>query len=102
MGIIEDVFLIEGKECKHQERLKREGENSCQREEGALAWDRICVGQWQWMRRDLWQPLEVQWGRTGSKKRNETPQGMWLSIARIGSLWICYARSLAGKQKSGS
>ena len=40
-------------------------------------------------------------GEKGSRKRNETPQGTWLSEARIGSLWLCYAKPLAGKQKSG-
>ena len=51
MAIIEDVFQMEGKECKDQERLK------CQSEEGALAWDRqLCLGQWQWMRK-VWRQL---------------------------------------------
>ena len=40
IGIMEDVFQIEGKECKDQERLKICRKNPCQSEEGALAWDR--------------------------------------------------------------
>ena len=32
---------------------------------------------------------------------SETPQGVWLGRARKGSLWLCYAVSLAGRQKSG-
>ena len=48
MGIIEDVFQMEGKECKVQERMKCEEENPCQSEHGALAWNRqLCLGQWQ-------------------------------------------------------
>ena len=30
----------------------------------------------------------------------ETSQGTWLGGARKDSLWLCYARSLAGRQKS--
>ena len=40
---------------------KCEEENSCQSEEGALAWDRqLCLGQWQWTRRGWRQPHEIQ------------------------------------------
>ena len=35
--------------------------------------------------------------RRGSRERNETPQGTWLGGAGTGSLWLCYARSLALK-----
>ena len=35
------------------------------------------------------------------KQKNETPRGMWLSGARIGSLYLFYAGPLAGRQKSG-
>ena len=45
IGIIEDVFQMEGKECKDQERLRCEEENPCQSEEDALTWDRqLCLG----------------------------------------------------------
>ena len=48
MGIIEDVFLMEGKKCKIQERFESEGKNFCHSKEDALAWDRqFCVGQWE-------------------------------------------------------
>ena len=40
-------------------------------------------------------------GEKANKKMNETPQGTWLGGARKGSLWLCYAGSLAGRQKSG-
>ena len=55
MGIIKEVFEMEGKECKDQERLKKcEEENQSQSEEGALAWDRrFRLGQWQWTRSGL-------------------------------------------------
>ena len=33
---------------------------------------------------------------------SETPQGTWLGGAWKGSLWLCYAGSLAGRQKSGN
>ena len=52
------------------------GENPCQSEDGALAWNRqVCLGQWQWMRRGLWQPQKIQLGRRENRKRNETLQG---------------------------
>ena len=41
-------------------------------------------------------------GENGASiQKYETPQGMWLGGARTGSLWHCYTRHLAGKQKSG-
>ena len=42
-----------------------------------------------------------QRGRRGSRKTNDTHQGTWHSAARRGSLWLSYARSLSGRQKSG-
>ena len=33
---------------------------------------------------------------------SETPEGTWLGGAQRGSLWLCYARLLTEKQKSGS
>ena len=60
MGMIEDVFQMEGKECKNQERLRMYGRKPMQSEEGALAWDRqLCLGQWQWTRGGLYQPQEI-------------------------------------------
>ena len=38
-------------------------------------------------------------GKRRSKRTSETPQGMWLGGARKGSLWLCYAKSLAGRPK---
>ena len=40
-------------------------------------------------------------GKKGSKKTNETAQSTWLDGARKGSLWLCYAEHLTGRQKSG-
>ena len=39
IGIIEDVFQMEGKECKDLPKLKCEEENPCQSEESVLAWE---------------------------------------------------------------
>ena len=50
-------------------------------------------------RRKSWRQLrEIQRGRRESKRMNKTPQGAWLGGAQKGSL--CYAGSLAEKQKS--
>ena len=35
-----------------------------------------------------------------SKRTSETPQETWHGGAQKGSLWLCYAGPLAGKQKS--
>ena len=36
------------------------GANLCQIKEGNLALGKLlCLGQWQWTRRDLWQPQEI-------------------------------------------
>ena len=45
--------------------------------------------------------LETAARSSAGGRMSETPQGTWLSGARIGSLWLCYAGPLAGKQKSG-
>ena len=59
MGII-DVFQMEGKECKVNDR-KCEEEIQCQSEEGALAWDRqLCLDQWQWTKKGWTQPQEME------------------------------------------
>ena len=47
------------------------------------------------------QPQEIQRERRGSKRTSETPQDTWLGVAWKNSLWLCYAGSLAGRQKSG-
>ena len=40
--------------AKARKDLKCVGENSCQWEEGALAWvNRLCFGHWQWTKRGL-------------------------------------------------
>ena len=36
-----------------------------------------------------------------SRKKNGTHQSTWLVGARTDSLWLCYAKFLAGKRKSG-
>ena len=63
------------------------GKNLCQSEEGALAWDsHLCLGQWQWTRRGVWHPQEIQRGRRGSKSTSETPQDTQLGRAQKGCL----------------
>ena len=37
----------------------------------------------------------------GSRKTSETSQATWLGGSWKGSLWLCYAGSLSGRQKSG-
>ena len=39
-------------------------------------------------------------GRKESKRTSETPSGTWHGGAQRGSLWFCYAGSLAEKRKS--
>ena len=39
-------------------------------------------------------------GEKGEQKASETPLGTWLAGAQKGSLWLCYAGSLAEKRKS--
>ena len=93
MGIIEDVFQMEGKEC--------EKENPCQSEEDALARNRqLCLGQWQWRRKGWRQPQEIPRERKKSKRTSETPQSTWHGRAQRGSLRLCCAGSLAEKRKS--
>ena len=76
-----------------------------------MAWDRqLCLGQWQWSRRGLWQLRETQLGRRGSRKNNETPQargtaklgqvasgsttqGLWLENRKMGSQVVYEDRS---------
>ena len=77
-------------------------ENPCQSEKDALTWDRqLCQGQWQWRRKGLRQLQEIQRRKRESRRTSETPQGTWLGGARKGSLWLCYAGPLIGRQKSG-
>ena len=58
-------------------------ENPCRSEEDALAWDRkLCLDQWQWMRRGWKQPQKIQRERKESKKKSETPQSTWLGGAQ--------------------
>ena len=68
--------------------------------EGVAARDRqLCLGQRHWTRRGLWQPRKIQLERRVSRKTNKTSQDTWFGGARTGRLWLCYARSLAGKRK---
>ena len=46
------------------------------------------------------QPQEAQWRRKESKRTSETLPGTWHGEAQRGSLWLCYAGSLAEKRKS--
>ena len=72
----------------------------CQKEKGALAWDRpLCLGQWQGTRKDLWQPREIQQRGKESRKKYVTPQVKCPVGARSGSLFLCYTRALAGRRK---
>ena len=72
--------------AKSRKDQKYLGEIPYQIEEGALAWDRqLCLGQWQWTGRDLWQPQKIQRGRRGSKRTNETLQGTWHRKVASGS-----------------
>ena len=71
MGIMEDVFQMKGKECEVQERFKKKIHA---RARVALTWDRqLCLGQWQWTRRDWRQPQVVQWERKENRRTSETP-----------------------------
>ena len=73
---MEGLFQMEGNEYKDRERLKCVGENSCQSEEGALAWHRqLRLGPWQRTTRDLWQPREILRGRREGRKGNNATQG---------------------------
>ena len=60
----------------------------------------LCLGQRQWTRRFAAAATNTA-GRRESRKRNEIPQDTWVGGAQKGSLWLCYVRPLAGKQKSG-
>ena len=60
----------------------------------------LCLGQWQWKRQDWRQLQEVQLGRKKSKRTSEASPGLWLGGAQRGSLWLCYAGSLAERRKS--
>ena len=82
MGIIEDVFQMEGKECENQERLRIRRRKSMPERGRCFSMDRqLCLGQWQWMRRGWRQPQEIQRERKESKRTSETPQGTWLGGA---------------------
>ena len=82
MGIIEDVFQMEEKEFKDHERLKMCWRKFVSEKEKYFSMDRqLCLGQWLWTSKGLWQPQEIQRGRRRSKKTNETPQGTWLGKA---------------------
>ena len=61
----------------------------------------LCLGQWQWKKKGWRQPQKIQRKRRDSRRTSQTPQGTWLSGARKDSLWLCYAGSLAGRQKRG-
>ena len=67
---MKNIFQMEGKECKDQERLKMCRQISCQNEGDALAWNRqLCVGRWQWTKRGLWQPRKIQLGKREAEKQ---------------------------------
>ena len=73
MRMVEDVFQTEGKERKDQKKSKICQRKSIPSEEDGLARDsQLCLGQWQWTRRGLWQPQKIQQERRGSRKTNGT------------------------------
>ena len=101
MGIMEDVFQMERKECKDQERLKMLRRKSMPERGRCLARDRqVCLDQWQWTRRSWRQPQEIQQARKESKRTSKTPPSMWLGGTQRGNLWLCCAEPLAETRKS--
>ena len=91
MGIMKDVFQMEGKECKDQERLKM-----CRKsmpERGRC----FSMGK-----ANLSKPMAVDEerlesaarnssGKKGEQRTNETPRGTWIGEVRSDSLWLYYA-----------
>ena len=45
--------------------------------------------------------MKFSGGKEGGKRTRETSQGTSPGRARKGSLWLCYAGTLAGRSKSG-
>ena len=96
-------FRWKERNAKSRKDWRCEEENPCQSGEGALACDRqLRMGQWQWTRRDLWQPQKIQRGRRDSRKTNETPRGTRVA-RRSSDRWpLALIRKVFGwKQKSG-
>ena len=92
------------------------GENLCQSEEGALAFYRqLCLGQWRWRLRDLWQPRKFGWGERRAERRTKllrargsaeldkeasgsAKQGLWLGNRKVRSRVVGKDRSpLSGR-----
>ena len=74
MGIVENVFQVDGKEYKDQEKLKMCMRKSIPEQGRCFSMGYVILsGQWQWTRSGLWQSREIQRGKRGSKKRNKTP-----------------------------
>ena len=102
MGIIEDVFQVEGKQCKDQETLKMRRRRSipergrCFTIEKATLSGPVAVDQERFVA-----AARNSVGKKRGRKTKETSQGTWLDEARTGSFRLCYAVPLAGKQKSG-
>ena len=97
MGIIEDVFQMEGKECKVQERLKMKIHARARKvlQDGIndFVWTSGSGGG---EIRGSRKKFSGREGRAEGKVRLHRARGG----ARKDSLWLCYARSLAEKQKS--
>ena len=67
VGIIRDVFQMDGKKCKDQERLKKK--IHVRAIKGALtSVRRRSLGQWQWTRRVLWLPPKFTGGEGRAKR----------------------------------
>ena len=89
MGIIEDVFQMEGKECKDQERLKSVWEKIDARARKVLQHgigNFVCASGSG--RERFVAAAKNSTGEKGSKNINETPQGTWLRDAQKRSLWL--------------
>ena len=92
---------MEGKECKDHERLKMCMRKSMPKRGSCISMapttfsEPVAVDEKRFVA-----AARNSAGEKGEQKQNETPQGTWLGGVRTGSLWLCYARPLAGKQKS--
>ena len=101
MEIIEDVFQMDRKECEDQEGMKM-----CRRKSMPERGRCFCMGYV-----TLSGPVAVDEERLeatarnsaekrGRKKMKKTSQGSWPGGARRSSFWLCYAGTLAERQKS--
>ena len=81
---------------------KRVGKNPCQSEKGATTWDRqLCLCQWQWTRKGLWQPQKIQLGRRGAKRSMRLLRARGSATLKKEASGSCYAVPFAGKSIVG-